>query len=167
MRLLLSLGLTLTLGCVPHGDSDRTVQAIERLTSELARREQPVVNFPPPDLEPLLRELRSLQRAAKRYTGARVHVDARRGRCLPCERLKRDLERLAKQTKWTVGTGESVHWQIVPHAQPDFAVPRIEYVVDGRVVDVVEGYPNTPARAGYFGPLDEIVKRHPQASGGR
>ena len=164
MRLLLSLSLTVLMGCMPPDSSDRTARAIERLTAELARRDRPVVNVPPPDLEPLLRELRSLQRTAKRYTGARVHVDARRGRCLPCELLKRDLERLAKQTKWTVGTGESVHWQIVPHAQPDFAVPRIEYVVDGRVVDVVEGYPNTPARAGYYGPIDEIVNRHPQVT---
>jgi hypothetical protein len=163
MRLFLSLGFTVLLGCVPPDDSDRTARAIERLTAELARRERPVVNVPPPDLEPLLRELRTLK-AERRYTGARVHVDAQRGRCLPCEFLKRDLERLAKQTKWTVGTGESVHWQIVPHARPDFAVPRIEYVVDGRVVDVVDGYPNTATRTGYYGPIDEIVKRHPQVT---
>ena len=164
MRLLLSLGLMLLVGCVPHDGSDRTARAMERLTGELARRERPVVHVPPTDWEPVLRELRQLQAVQRRYTGARVHVDARRGRCVPCELLKRDLERLAKQTKWTVGTDESVHWQIVPHAQPDFAVPRIEYVIDGRVVDVVEGYANTPSRADYYGPIDDLVKRHP-ASG--
>lgn len=155
-------------GCVPAEPREtRTAEAIERLAEAQARlgealeRKSPVVRVPPPDLGPLLQELRKLRDPHAGYTGAVVHVDARESRCVPCRLLKRDLEQLARNTRWTVGFGDDSHWKLVPHDPPAFPVPRIDFLIDGRVVGTCEGYPNQPTRSGYFGPIDSLIEKHP------
>lgn len=176
---LLILGLVGLAGCVSHSESTTTAKAIEqlarsqtRLAEAVSREKSPEVHVAPIDWKPLLEQLRAKATVSDQassdspglYTGALVHLDARVGRCAPCENLKHDLAQLARDTAWAVGPRGNVHWRLILHANPDFAVPRIDFVIDGQVVRTVEGYAGPPSRTGYRGPLHLLINQHPSVA---
>ena len=166
------LGILCLAGCVSDSESSATAEAIERLAEAVSRQKSPEVHVAPIDWKPLNEQLRTKPLSADQtssdvrglYTGALVHLDARAGRCAPCDSLKHDLAQLARDTAWTVGPRGNVHWRLISHANPGFAVPRIDFVVDGQIVRTVEGYAGPPSRTGYRGPLHLLVNQHPSAA---
>jgi len=177
--LLFALGLLCLAGCLSHSETPATVQALEqlaqsqtRLAEAVSRQKSPEVHVAPIDWRPLLEQLRAkpllndqpASASQGLYTGALVHLDARAGRCAPCDSLKHDLVQLARHTAWTVGPTGDVHWRLVLHANPDFAVPRIDFVVAGQIVRTIDGYAGPPSRTGYLGPLHLLINQHPSVA---